>query len=45
MAETYHTNDKELGKLQSRVETLNLDITNNLGLIQEKSDYYRQCTS
>lgn len=45
MAETYHSNDKELGQLQSRVESLNLDITTNLELIQQKSDSYRQCTS
>lgn len=45
MDETYHINDKELGELQSRVESLNNDISINLGRIQERSDFYRQCTS
>lgn len=45
MSDTYITNHKELGNLQSRVDDLNLDITNNLGVIQQKSNFYRQCTS
>lgn len=45
MGETYLVNDRELRELQSRVDDLNNEISGHLATIQEKSEYYRQCTS
>lgn len=45
MVQTYQINDKELRELQVRVDDLNDQIKIYLDQIQEKSDYYRQCTS
>lgn len=45
MADTYQNNEKELLGLQSRVDDLNKVMGGYLDRIQEKSDYYRQCTS
>lgn len=45
MALTYQNNEKELRDLQSRVDSLNEQINGYVELIQERSEYYRQCTS
>lgn len=45
MSETYLANDRELNDLQKRVEDLDYEITQHLATIQQKSEYYRQCTS
>lgn len=45
MSETYAHNDRDLGELQLRVDGLNSEITKHLAIIQERSEYYRQCTS
>lgn len=45
MADTYHYNEIALNNLKSRVDELNHEIIGYLERIQERSDYYRQCTS
>lgn len=45
MANTYQHNEKELDSLQSRIETLNSEMSSYMDKIQQRSDYYRTCTS
>lgn len=45
MTDTYKYNEKELEGLKSRVDELNHEMAGYLEKIQERSDYYRQCTS
>ena len=45
MDDTYQYNEKELRSLQSRIETLNTEMSGYMDKIQQRSDYYRTCTS
>lgn len=45
MADTYQNNEKELRALQSRIETLTEEMKGYMDKIQQRSDYYRTCTS
>lgn len=45
MSDTYKDNEKELRGLQQRVDELNLEMNGYTNTIQERSEYYRACTS
>lgn len=45
MTDTYQNNERELQDLQSRVEALTDELAGYVDKIQERSDYYRTCTS
>lgn len=45
MADTYQINEKELNSLKTRVGELDHEMTRYVDRIQERSDFYRQCTS
>lgn len=45
MADTYQNNEKDLRDLQSRIDTLNTEMSWYMDKIQQRSDYYRTCTS
>lgn len=45
MADTYNNNEKELQALQSRIENLNTEMGWYMDKIQQRSEYYRTCTS
>lgn len=45
MADTYQNNEEDLRKLQSKIDKLNTDMSSYMDTIQQRSDYYRTCTS
>lgn len=45
MSKIYNINEQELRDLQSRIDTLNTDMNSYMDKIQQRSDYYRTCSS
>lgn len=45
MTDTYQYNERELQSLQSRIDSLTDELAAYMDKIQQRSDYYRTCSS